>query len=99
MSRRQGRRGPCHASDVRVDRGDRSHHSDARSTQTPHSGGETRDPFAGFESLVDECSRERTREPDPEHNRQASDLIFQGHSLADQLLARADQRAERVGAQ
>ena len=66
---------------------------------TPHSGGETRDPFAGFESLVDECSRERTREPDPEHNRQASDLIFQGHSLADQLLARADQRAERVGAQ
>ena len=24
-----------------------------RSTQTPHSGGETRDPFAGFESLVD----------------------------------------------
>ena len=24
---------------------------------------------------------------------------FQGHSLADQLLARADQRAERVGAQ
>ena len=67
--------------------------------KTPHSGGETRDPFAGFESLVDECSRERTREPDPEHNRQASDLIFQGHSLADQLLARADQRAERVGAQ
>ena len=46
----------------------------------------TRDPFAGFESPVDECRRERAREPDPEHNRQASDLIFQGHSLADQLL-------------
>ena len=49
----------------------------------PHGGGETGDPLAGFESLVDECSRERARQSDPEHNRQASDLIFQGHSLAD----------------
>jgi hypothetical protein len=38
----------------------------------------------------------RKMEPDPEHNRQASDLIFQGHPLADQLLARADQRANGV---
>ena len=56
-------------------------------------------PFACFESLVDEGGREHARELDPEHNRQTSDLIFQGHPLADQLLARADQRAERVGAQ
>ena len=33
---------------------------------------------------------------DPEHDRQASDLIFQGHSLADQLLARANKRPERM---
>jgi hypothetical protein len=31
----------------------------ARGTQTLHGGGETHDPFAGFEGLVDECSRER----------------------------------------
>ena len=48
------------------------------------------DPFAGFESLVDECSRERTREvSDPEHNRQASDLIFRCSLLADQGFLRA----------
>ena len=35
----------------------------------------------------------------PEHDRQASDLIFQGHPLADQLLARDDQRADGVGRQ
>ena len=38
-------------------------------------------------------------QPDPEHDRQAPDLIFQGHALADQLLARDDQRADGVGRQ
>jgi hypothetical protein len=56
-------------------------------------------PFACFESLVDEGGREHARELDPEHNRQTSDLIFQGHPLADQLLARADQRAEHMSLQ
>jgi hypothetical protein len=36
---------------------------------------------------------------DPEHDQQASDLVFQGHALADQFLARADQRAERMSLQ
>ena len=36
----------------------------------------------------------RAREPDPEHNRQTANLIFQGHPLTDQLLARDHQRAE-----
>ena len=71
----------------------------ARSNQTPHGGRETGDPLACFKSLVDEGGGERARQSDPEHDREASDLIFQGHSLADQLLARADQRAERVGGQ
>jgi hypothetical protein len=53
-------------------------------------------PSAGFDSLVDEGGGERAREPDPEHDRQASNLVFQGHPLANQLLARADQRAERM---
>jgi hypothetical protein len=35
---------------------------------------------------------------DPEHDRQASNLVFQGHSLHDQLLARDDQ-AERMSLQ
>ena len=35
----------------------------------------------------------------PEHDRQTSDLIFQGYSLAHQLLARDDQRADGVGRQ
>ena len=63
--------------------------------KAPHGGRETSDPLACFKSLVDEGSRERAGQSDPEHDRQASDLIFQGHSLADQLLARDDQRAER----
>jgi hypothetical protein len=51
-------------------------------------------PFAGFESLFDEGGGERAREPNPEHDRKASNLVFQGHSLADQFLARDDQRAQ-----
>jgi hypothetical protein len=47
-------------------------------------------PFTGLESLVDERGSERAREPDPEHDRQASDLVFQGHPLADELLAPDD---------
>jgi hypothetical protein len=54
---------------------DRRHHGSPRGDQTPHGGRETRDPFAGFESLVDEGGGERAREPGPEHNRQASDLV------------------------
>jgi hypothetical protein len=36
---------------------------------------------------------------DPEHDRQASAVVFQGHPLANQLLARDDQRAERMSLQ
>jgi hypothetical protein len=53
-------------------------------------GGEASDPLACFESLIDEGGGERARQPDPEHDRKASDLIFQGYSLAHQLLARDD---------
>jgi hypothetical protein len=80
-----GRRGPCHTSHVRVDRGDRRHHGSSRRNQTPHGGRETSDPLASLKSLVDEGRGERARQPDPEHDRQTSDLIFQGHSLADQF--------------
>jgi hypothetical protein len=66
-----GRRGPCHAAHICVDCSDRRHDGSPRGDQTPHGGRETRGPFAGFESLVDECGGERTREPDPEHNCQA----------------------------
>jgi hypothetical protein len=41
----------------------------------------------------------RAREPDPEHDREASDLVFQGHPLTDELFARDDQRAERMSLQ
>jgi hypothetical protein len=70
-----------------VDRGDRNRGADRY--QSPHGGGETRDPFACFEGLIDEGSGERERKPDPEHNRQASDLVFQGRPLADQFFLRA----------
>jgi hypothetical protein len=92
-------RGRRHASHVCVDGGDHRHHRDSRRNQPSHSGRETHDPFACFEGLVDECSRERAREPDPEHERQASYLIFQGHSLPDQFLARNDQRSDGVSRQ
>ena len=45
------------------------------------------------------AASERARQPDPKHDREAPDLIFQGHSLADQLLARDDQRADGMGRQ
>jgi hypothetical protein len=60
-------------------------------------GRQIRDPFACFESLVDECGRERARERVPENDRQASNLVLQGPPLANQLLARDDRRAEGVG--
>jgi len=41
----------------------------ARRNQSPHGGGKTNHPLAGFESLIDEGGGERTRKPDPEHNR------------------------------
>jgi hypothetical protein len=56
-------------------------------------------PSLALRSLVDEACGERARQSDPEHDRQASNLIFQGHPLADQLLARDDQRAERMSLQ
>ena len=75
------------------------HHSGARSTQTAHGGGEASDPLACSKSLVDEGCGERAGQSDPEHDRQASNLVFQGHALANQLLARDDQRAERMSLQ
>jgi hypothetical protein len=94
-----GRRGPCHAPHVRLDGSDRRHHGGPRGDQPPHCGRKTRNSFASFESLVDEGGGERAREPDPEHDREASDLVFQGHSLADQILACDDPRAECVSRQ
>jgi len=88
-----------HPPDVRVDRGDRCHNRGARGDKAPHGGGKTGHPLAGRESLIHERGRESARKPDPEHNGQAPDLVFQGHPLADQLLARDDERADRVGRQ
>jgi hypothetical protein len=53
--------------------------------------------FAGFEGLIDERGSERAREPDPEYNGQPPDLIFQGHALSDQLLARVAPADRRRG--
>ena len=88
-----------HAPDVGVDRRDCGHHRGARSNRSAHGGGETADPLAGFESLIDEGGSESARKPDPKHNSEAPDLIFQGHPLAHQLLARDDERADGVDAQ
>jgi hypothetical protein len=40
-----------------------------------------------LKGLIDERGSERAREPDPEYNGDAPDLIFQGQALSDQLLA------------
>ena len=72
---------------VRVDRGDRRHHGGPRRNQTPHGRRRPAIPLLALEP-VDEGTSERARRPDPKHDRQTSDLIFQGHSLPDQLLAR-----------
>ena len=63
----------------------------------PRMAAETRDPFACFESLFDEGSGQRPGKSDAEHDRKTTDLVLQGHPLADQLLARDDQRANTVG--
>jgi hypothetical protein len=57
-----------------------------RATISPGGGGETSHSFACFESLIDEGGGEGAGKPNPEHNRQGSDLIFQGHPLADLVL-------------
>jgi hypothetical protein len=56
-------------------------------------------PSLALRGLIDERGSERARQPDPEYNGQAPDLIFQGHAQSDQLLARDDQRADGVGGQ
>jgi hypothetical protein len=71
----------------------------SRRNQSPHGDRETSDPLACFKGVIDEGDGERAGQADPEHDRQASDLVFQGHALADQLLARDDQRAERMSLQ
>ena len=90
-------RGSCHTSHVGVDRGDRRQHCGSCRNQSPHGGRETSDSLACFKGVIDEGDGERAGQSDPEHDRETTDLIFQGHSLADQLLARADQGAEQVG--
>src|SRR5215472_16866576 len=57
ISRRQAAEAN-HAPHVRVDRSDGRHHGSSRGGQTPQGGGETRDPLACFESLVDESGGE-----------------------------------------
>ena len=54
-------------------------------------------PSLAFEGLPEEGGGERAREPDPEHDRQASDLVFQGHPLADQFLAGDSERIAWAG--
>ena len=43
-------------------------------------------PSLALRAVIDEGGGERAGQPDPKHDRQASDLIFQGHSLADSFL-------------
>ena len=49
-----------------------------------------------FGVFVDEGGGECAGESDPEYDHETTGLIFQGHPLADQLLARADQRTDGV---
>jgi hypothetical protein len=67
--------------------------------RTPHGCRETGDPLACSKSLVDQGGGESAREPDPEHDREASDLVFEGHPLTKEFFARDDQRADHVGRQ
>ena len=53
--------------------------------QSPHGDRETSDPLACFKGVIDEGDGERAGQSDPEHDRETTDLIFQGHALADQL--------------
>jgi hypothetical protein len=47
-------------------------------------------PLACSKSVVDEGGGERAGQSDPEHDRKTTDLIFQGHPLANELFARDD---------
>jgi hypothetical protein len=44
--------------------------------------------------LLGEARTEPARQSDPERNRQPAYLIFESHALADQLLARDEERAD-----
>ena len=63
------------ASHIRVDRANCTHHCSARSTQTPHGGGEARDPLACFKSPVDERCGEGAVQSDPEHDRETPNWL------------------------
>jgi hypothetical protein len=49
---------------------------------------------AGGHPLLGEARTEPARQSDPKRHRQSSYLIFEGDALADQLLARDEERAD-----
>ena len=50
---------------------------------------------AGY--LLRKSRAQPARQPDPEHDRQAADLVLERDPLADQLIARKDQRPDGMG--
>ena len=73
------------------------HYRNPRRNQSPHGDRETGDPLACSKSVVDEGDGERAGQSDPEHDRETTDLIFQGHSLASFLRALINERTACAG--
>src|SRR5215472_12510581 len=73
-----------------------NHMARSRCGAVPHRSRQTSDALAGVQRLPDKGWAQRTWQPDPEHHGKAADLVFQSDPLADQLLARDDQRADSV---
>jgi hypothetical protein len=85
-----------HSSYVRVDRHDRGEDGGARRNQTLHGSRQAGDALAGLQRPPNEARAQCAWQPDTEHHGKPADLVFQSDPLADQFLARDDQRPDGV---
>jgi hypothetical protein len=62
--------------------------------RAPHCGRQTGDAVARAERLLYEAGAQRAGQSDAEHHGEAADLVLKCNPLADQLLARDDERPD-----
>jgi hypothetical protein len=81
---------------IAVDRRDRFQNGIAGRQQAAHCTRKTCNPATAVHDLAREGRAEPARQPHPEDDRQAADLILERDTLPDQFLARDDERPDRM---
>ena len=80
---------------IAVDRCDRFQKGIAGRKQAAHGTRKTCNPATAVDDLTRKGRTEPARQPHPEHDRQAADLILERDALPNQFLARDDERPDR----